>query len=41
AGDTLSGIAKRYGQSTSQLMRLNRLNAHSILRIGQRIKLEP
>ena len=41
AGDTLSGIAKRYGLTAAQLMRLNRLNAHSILRIGQRIQLEP
>ncbi|MEZ5457129.1 MAG: transglycosylase SLT domain-containing protein [Lysobacteraceae bacterium] len=40
AGDTLSAIAKRYGLSTAQLMRLNRLTAHSILRIGQRIRLE-
>ncbi len=40
AGDTLSAIAKRYGVSTAQLMRLNRLNARSILRIGQRIRLE-
>lgn len=37
-GDTLSGIARRYGTSVSKLTGLNNISASSILRIGQRIR---
>ena len=37
-GDTLSGIARKYRVSLSQLYRLNRLNRKSVLKIGQRIR---
>ncbi len=37
-GDTLSGIARRYRTSVSQLTRLNRLSKRSVLKIGQRIR---
>lgn len=38
SGDTLSGIAYRYGSSVSQLCRLNGIKSTSILRIGQSIR---
>ena len=38
-GDTLSGIAKRYGVSLRALMRTNNLDSRSIIRIGQRLRL--
>jgi hypothetical protein len=38
-GDTLGEVARRYGVSTQQLYRLNRLKASSVLRVGQRIRL--
>lgn len=38
AGDTLSGIAKRYGVSVTRLMRANRLT-RNILRVGQRLEI--
>lgn len=37
-GDTLSGIAHRYGTSVSDLCSLNNINRESILRIGQRLR---
>ncbi len=37
-GDTLSGIARRYGTSVSRLTRLNGVSSTSILRIGQRVR---
>ncbi len=38
-GDTLSGIAKRYGTTTSSLKRINGLSSDQ-LRIGQKIRLQ-
>lgn len=40
-GDTLSRIAARYGVPLRQLFRLNGLDGRSILRIGQRIQVDP
>jgi murein DD-endopeptidase MepM/ murein hydrolase activator NlpD len=40
SGDTLSGIAKRYGVSVSQLTRLNGLSARSTLRPGRSIRIK-
>lgn len=37
-GDTLGGIARRYGTSVSRLCKLNNIKANSILRLGQRIR---
>lgn len=37
-GDTLSGIARRYGTSVSALCRLNRISRTTILRIGRTIR---
>lgn len=37
-GDCLSIIARKYGTSVSQLCRLNKISANSILQIGQRIR---
>ncbi len=37
-GDTLSGLARRYGTSVSKLCKMNCISAKSILRIGQRIR---
>jgi murein DD-endopeptidase MepM/ murein hydrolase activator NlpD len=39
SGDTLYGIARRYGTSVDALCRLNGIRAESILRIGQKIRL--
>ncbi len=39
-GDTLGAIAKRHGVKLQTLFQLNRLNARSVLRPGQRIRLE-
>lgn len=38
-GDTLGGIAVRYGTSITRLCRLNGLRRNSIIRIGQRIRI--
>ena len=38
-GDTLSGIAARYGVSTWALARLNGIDADGILRVGERLRL--
>ena len=37
-GETLSGIASRYGVSVKELCRLNRLSRRSVLRPGQRLR---
>ena len=37
-GDTLSGIARRYGTTVSKLCQLNRISSKKILRIGQKIR---
>jgi LysM repeat protein len=39
SGDTLSGIAKRYGTTTSTLASINELKNPNVLRIGQVLKL--
>lgn len=39
SGDTLSGIAKRYGISVSQLTRLNGISARTTLRPGRSIRI--
>src|SRR5690606_38780799 len=39
SGDTLSGIARRYKVSVSSLARMNNISTTSILRIGQRRRL--
>lgn len=41
AGDTLGAIARREGVPLADLLRWNNLNARSILRIGQVLRLEP
>lgn len=38
SGDTLSGIARRYGTSVTQLCQLNGLRRDSIIRVGQRLR---
>jgi LysM repeat protein len=38
-GDTVSGIAGRYGLSTSAVLKLNKLKLNSVIYPGQRIKL--
>lgn len=38
-GDTVSGIAVRYGLSTSAVLKLNNLKSNSVIYPGQRIKL--
>ncbi len=38
SGDTLSGLAKRYGTSVKTLCKLNKINANSIIRIGQKLR---
>jgi LysM repeat protein len=37
-GDTLSGIAARFGVSTQELMRLNGLSSGDILSVGQELR---
>ncbi|MFZ1799144.1 MAG: LysM peptidoglycan-binding domain-containing protein [Chitinophagaceae bacterium] len=37
-GETLSGIAKTFHTTTSELMRINNFNSKSILKIGEKIK---
>jgi len=38
-GDTLSGIASRYGTTVTKLCTLNHISRNSILRIGQRLRI--
>lgn len=40
-GDTLSGIARRYGVPLGQLFRLNAMTGKSILRVGQSLRVDP
>jgi membrane-bound lytic murein transglycosylase D len=37
SGDTLSGIARRYGVTISQLAAWNDISKNSVLRVGQRL----
>jgi membrane-bound lytic murein transglycosylase D len=39
SGETLSGIAARYGTSPAELAKLNRLSKHNLIRVGQLLKL--
>lgn len=39
-GDTLSGIAKRYGVTASQIARLNGMSTRSTLRVGKRLRVK-
>lgn len=39
SGDTLSGIAKRYGVTVSTIARLNKISTRSVLRIGQNLRI--
>lgn len=39
-GDTLGGIARRYGVSVAQLTRLNGISTRTILRIGQNLRVK-
>jgi LysM repeat protein len=39
AGDTLSGIASRFGKTTRNLMALNGITNANLIRVGQVIKL--
>ena len=39
SGETLSGIAQRYGTSPSRLAELNNLSKKSLIRVGQALKL--
>jgi membrane-bound lytic murein transglycosylase D len=41
SGDTLSRIAAQYGVPLKELFRINGLNGRSILRPGQKVRLEP
>lgn len=38
-GDTLSGIARRYGVKMSSIARLNRISTKTILRVGRRLRI--
>lgn len=38
-GETLSAIAKKYNTTTAELMRINKLNSKSILKIGEKIQI--
>ncbi len=38
SGDTLSGIARRYGTSISRICKLNGISSRSTLRVGRRLK---
>jgi membrane-bound lytic murein transglycosylase D len=37
SGETLSGIARRYGVTVSQLAAWNDISAKHVLRVGQRL----
>jgi membrane-bound lytic murein transglycosylase D len=41
SGETLSGIARRYGVTVSQLAAWNDISAQHVLRIGQRLVIRP
>ena len=40
-GDTLGGIARKYGRTIKQLMQWNNLKNADALRIGQRLRVSP
>ncbi len=40
-GDTLSALARRYGIGLQDLLRWNRLQLRSVLRLGQRLRVSP
>jgi murein DD-endopeptidase MepM/ murein hydrolase activator NlpD len=40
SGDTLSGIARRYGVRVATLTRLNNISTNSVLRVGQRLRVQ-
>jgi LysM repeat protein len=40
-GETLSGLAKKYGTNVGSIMRLNGMNSKSILQLGAEIKIPP
>ncbi|WP_240676154.1 M23 family metallopeptidase [Botryobacter ruber] len=40
SGDTLSGIAKRYGVSVSQITKLNGISARTTLRVGRKLRIK-
>ncbi|GAB2658537.1 transglycosylase SLT domain-containing protein [Arenimonas aestuarii] len=41
SGDTLSGIARKYGVGLRQIYRLNGMDARSVLQIGQQVQVDP
>lgn len=41
SGDTLSGIARKYGVPLRQIYRLNALNGRSVLQVGQQVQVDP
>ncbi|WP_374601682.1 transglycosylase SLT domain-containing protein [Arenimonas sp.] len=41
SGDTLSGIARKYGVGLRQLYRLNDLDGRSVLQVGQQLQVDP
>ncbi len=41
SGDTLSGIARKYGVGLRQLYRLNDMNNRSVLQVGQQVQVDP
>ena len=41
SGDTLSGIARKYGVPLRQIYRLNELNGRSVLQVGQQVQVDP
>ena len=40
SGDTLSGIARKYGTSVKELCRLNGIKETTILQIGRRLRVK-
>jgi len=40
-GDNLSTIAKRYGTSVAELLKLNSFGSRSLLRLGQKVRIRP
>ena len=38
-GDTLSGLARRFGTTVSQLKRLNKISSNNFIRLGQKLKI--
>ena len=41
SGDTLSGIARKYGVGLRQIYRLNGLTGRSVLQVGQQVRIDP